>query len=387
MNKSVEEKIVVEQATIEAPLAPQVGEVELTLTYFIGLISRYRAHIFYTMLGLGIVWIFSQTKEVTALLLFSYFIALLIDPLIERAGQIGIKRPFAVALLLVSSVVLLVGFGATVAPLFFDGYNAFISNLPDYLRSAAKRIIALLSRFKVDIPKTPDELVESVTGHIEAVRGEHFRQIWSTFSSSLLSGYSFTLTIVNLVLFPFFFFYICTDLRKFHASIGRLMSHSARQTVREVGGEIIGHVRLFFRGQLLVALILTFLYVVGLSVIGLPYALVVGVLTGAMSIIPYFGIVIGVTTGILITLAYDPTWWGILKVVGVFLAINMFENNILAPKIIGGKLGIHPLGVMVAVIVGGQLLGLIGLILALPIVASVRVLLGRAVRELEEEPV
>ena len=162
------------------------------------------------------------------------------------------------------------------------------------------------------------------------------------------------------------------------------MRPDIRTRVTTVGKQILAHVYAFFEGQLTVSALLAVLYVIGLWLVGLPSALVVGCVSGLLNVVPYLGIASGIVLATVITLVTEPSITQLLLVWGVFVAVQMLEGNFLTPKIVGESVGIHPLGVMLALIVGGQLFGLIGLILAIPAAASIRVLFTYLKSMLEE---
>ena len=116
------------------------------------------------------------------------------------------------------------------------------------------------------------------------------------------------------------------------------------------------------------------LYAIGLSIVGLPLAIVVGAGAGLLNVVPYLGIAIGITLATIITAVSEPSLIQFIKIYSVFGIVQMLEGFFLTPKIVGDSVGIHPFGVMLALIVGGQLFGLLGLVLAVPTAASTRVL-------------
>ena len=200
----------------------------------------------------------------------------------------------------------------------------------------------------------------------------------------MLKGYSFALAVVNLFLLPFFVFYITRDLEQMHRFVGGFFSPDSRGRIARVGQEILRHVYAFFEGQLTVCAILAVLYAIGLSLVGLPWAVIVGTITGLLNIIPYLGVGIGLVLATVITLVSEPTVFQFALVYGVFIAVQTLEGSFITPKIVGESVGIHPLGVMVALIIGGELLGLLGLIIAIPAAASVRVLFAHLLKVVED---
>ncbi len=142
----------------------------------------------------------------------------------------------------------------------------------------------------------------------------------------------------------------------------------------------------FLRGQLLVMFSLAVLYSVGLAISGLKFAVAIGVVSGLVSFVPYLGFVFGIVLAFL-TVALDPQLWQIIGVILTFSIAQMIEGSILTPKLVGDRIGLHPVIVIFAIAAGGQLFGFFGILLALPAAAVVSVLVRFAYhRYLKEHP-
>jgi predicted PurR-regulated permease PerM len=151
--------------------------------------------------------------------------------------------------------------------------------------------------------------------------------------------------------------------------------------VQDNGSRVLGG---YLRGQLTLALIIGVLAGVGMSLLGLPYAVVLGVLAGLFELVPMFGPILSVVPAVIVALFMPfPT---VLWVVLYFLAIQQLENNVLAPRISGHAVGLQPLGAMFALLAGFQLAGLLGGLFAVPLAGVVWVLLGAAYRNVVVEP-
>ncbi|MEL7185530.1 MAG: AI-2E family transporter, partial [Pseudomonadota bacterium] len=143
----------------------------------------------------------------------------------------------------------------------------------------------------------------------------------------------------------------------------------------------------FLRGQLLVLLSLALIYSIGLSVVGLKYAIAIGVVSGLVSFVPYLGLVFGMFLASLTVVLEPNPAWQLLGVVVVFTVAQMIEGTLLTPKLVGDRIGLHPVIVIFAVAAGGQLFGFFGILLALPAAAVLSVLVRFAYnRYLKEHP-
>jgi len=228
---------------------------------------------------------------------------------------------------------------------------------------------------------SPPEAIEGLSQQLkETFSGldqEQVRKIWVAVKKTLLGGYSLTLTILNLLLLPFFIFYISRDLPKLHQFVHHQLPHSARDEIELVLGKMLDKVYAFFRGQLTVSLIMAVLFSIGLVIIGLPLPIAIGALAGLMNIVPYLGGMIGIVLATVVSLVTQGTLVDVLLVWLVFGVVQFLEGNFITPKIIGESVGIHPLIVIVSLIVFGSLFGLLGMIIAIPLAASIGVLAER----------
>jgi predicted PurR-regulated permease PerM len=160
-----------------------------------------------------------------------------------------------------------------------------------------------------------------------------------------------------------------------------------RDTVRRLAREIDQAIAGFVRGQAVICLILAVIYAVGLTLAGLHYGFMLGLLTGFMSFIPFVGALTGflVATGVAIA-QFWPDITAILLVVGVFVMGQGLEGYVLSPKLVGAKVGLHPVWLMFSLIAFGYLLGFVGLLIAIPLAAAIGVLLRFALRKYIESP-
>jgi predicted PurR-regulated permease PerM len=171
------------------------------------------------------------------------------------------------------------------------------------------------------------------------------------------------------------------------AHFGALIPSGQRQTVLSLASETDEVLGAFLRGQLLVMIALAVIYSAGLGIVGLKFAVAIGVVSGLVSFVPYLGFVFGIgLAGLVVALEPDPLW-KILGVVATFSIAQLIEGSILTPKLVGDRIGLHPVIIIFAVAAGGQLFGFFGILLALPAAAVLSVLVRFAFkRYLVEHP-
>jgi predicted PurR-regulated permease PerM len=321
-----------------------------------------------------LVWILSLMKEVTLLLVVSYLIAVLIEPAVERLTTKTFGRSGAIFLLMLTLVFAFLFLVFVILPPVIYQYAELINLLPQNAEQLAKRVKKLTSNLGVSKSVDVDVLVTWIRAKASTLGPESIGKAAAGLMGFLLRGYSVTLTILNLTLLPFFVFYISYDLKEIHQAIGDFFSPEGRTKYQQLSQEILAQVYAFSKGQIIVSLVMAVLYGVGLSLVDVPNGLAIGFLAGMLNIIPYLGTISGVFLSITSVLISDPTWSHIFLVLGVFVFVQSVEGLYLTPKVLGDKTGLHPMGVILALLIGGQLLGIFGLIIAIPAAAATKIL-------------
>ncbi|MGB4472629.1 MAG: AI-2E family transporter, partial [Limnochordia bacterium] len=188
--------------------------------------------------------------------------------------------------------------------------------------------------------------------------------------------------IISLLIAPILAFYLLRDLEAIKRRSFMLIPKRYRLTVFKFCKEINRVVDGFIRGQLVNALLVGSLIAAGLALLGIKYAVFIGLLAGVFNIIPYFGPVIGFVPASLFALAKSPL--SVLWVLILFVVVNQLEANVISPKIIGERVGLHPLAVIFAIFAGGELMGIIGMLVAVPAAAVVRIAFLYVLKRVEE---
>ena len=201
------------------------------------------------------------------------------------------------------------------------------------------------------------------------------------------SGGAVFAAVLSLFLVPILTFYLLRDWDAIVSHIAALIPSGQRDTVVGLARETDDMLGAFLRGQLLVMLALSLIYSVGLSIVGLEFAIAIGVVSGLVSFVPYLGFVFGIALASL-TVALDPEpLWQLVGVVATFTIAQVLEGSLLTPKLVGDRIGLHPVLIIFAVAAGGQLFGFFGILLALPAAAVLSVLVRFAYhRYLKDHP-
>jgi predicted PurR-regulated permease PerM len=310
--------------------------------------------------------------------IFGALLAYLGDPLVDQLERLKLSRGAAVSLVFLVIFVVIGLLVLLLVPMLHNQLDALTQRAPEYgewLDGAATKIGAYFGvnadaiNFKDVAKNYLPEAGDATKGLLEAV----FKS-----GSALLSG------VVFVTLTPVITFYLMRDWDILVARIYELIPHSMKATIKELATESDSMVSAFLRGQFLVMTGLGTIYAVGLSIIGLQFALLVGLIAGIMSFIPYLGTAVGVILAGVLFVAQYQDWVALWKVALVFSIGQLIEGYLLTPWLVGDRIGLHPVAVIFAVLAGGQLFGFVGVLLALPISAVLAVLIRYAIRRYKE---
>lgn len=315
--------------------------------------------IVFIIIGLVIVYFLSPVLIPFAL---GIILAYILNPLVVHMKRVGIPRWLTITVLFVVGLIIFLLLLSLLVPVF----EKQILNLID----SAPQVLAWLQA-KTSLQLDPDALKQALVHHLQA-GSSVFRSVWAAFMSS---SRVLIETVISVVIIPIVAIYLLRDWDRVTQNLIDLLPRKHREkTVSMVKecGEVLGA---FFRGQLLVMIGLAILYCVGLAIVGLDLWLVIGITAGMLSVVPYLGFIIGFLLSIADVVIKYHSWWYLLYVCIVFAIGHVAESYILQPWLIGNRIGLHPLAVIFAVIAGGILFGFVGVLLALPVAAVIKVLL------------
>ena len=312
-------------------------------------------------------------------------LAYLLDPIADRIERTGVGRLGATLLILVVFVLVFILVLMLVVPLLFGQVEAFIDRLPQYVAKlqalAVEKGGPLFERFGgtdslAQMQNSVGDLLKQGTAWMVGF----LRGLWS-------GGQALVSVFALLVVSPVVAFYLLVDWDRMIAAVDGWVPVRNRETVRRLAREIDAAVAGFIRGQALVCLLLGTIYAVGLTLIGLNFAALIGMGAGLLSFIPYVGSLTGliVSMGVAIV-QFWPDWTWILATLGVFVLGQFIEGNILSPKLVGASVGLHPVWLMFALLAFGSLFGFVGLLIAVPLAAAVGVLARFALQQYLASP-
>jgi predicted PurR-regulated permease PerM len=298
-------------------------------------------------------------------------IAYLLTPLADRLERLGVNRMIASLLLVAIVVLAFVWLILMVAPLVGSQLASFIDNVPGYITRLQTLITDPSRPWLQDLfgnslsaDKSMSDLVSQGIGWVTSF----LRSLWSG-GRALVSLFSL------VVIAPVVGFYFVYDWHRMVARVDGWIPVHHRATVRQLAREVDAAISGFIRGQTAVCLVLGSFYAIALTLTGLNFGLLIGLVSGLITFIPY----VGSTTGLVLSLGvaiaqFWPEWTSIATVVAVFMFGQFVEGNILSPKLVGDSVGLHPVWLIFALLAFGYLFGFVGLLVAVPLAATIGVL-------------
>ena len=305
------------------------------------------------------------------------------DPLADRLQKLKMPRTLAVVAVFVITFLVLALLILLVGPLISSQIGALFDALPDIVRQVEQVWLPTILGW-LNVEGGDDVGIGVFLARYSDMVGSWSGTILSTVGKS---GGALMAAVISLFLVPILTFYMLRDWDSIMAHIGALIPDSQRRTALELARDADEMLSAFLRGQLLVMLALAVIYSLGLSLVGLKFAIAIGVVSGLVSFVPYLGFVFGLTlAGLTVALEPEPLWQ-LVGVVATFTIAQAIEGSVLTPKLVGDRIGLHPVIVIFAVAAGGQLFGFFGILLALPAAAVLSVLVRFAYhRYLKEHP-
>jgi len=328
-------------------------------------------------------WLLYLLAPVLTPFIAAALLAYIGDPLADRLQRFKLPRTLAVVVVFLLTFTVLVLLVVLVGPLIRTQVSALLAALPGLLLQVEQVWLPSVSAW-LDIETGDDVGIGAFLANYSEMAGAWGAKVLVSVGKS---GGAVAAAVLSLFLVPILTFYLLRDWDTIMTHLGALIPSRQRETVLKLARDTDEVLGAFLRGQLLVMLALSVIYSVGLGLVGLKFAIAIGVVSGLVSFIPYLGFVFGIGLAAL-TVALEPNpLWQMFGVVATFTIAQLLEGSILTPKLVGDRIGLHPVLIIFAIVAGGQLFGFFGILLALPAAAVLSVMVRFAYdRYLRENP-
>ena len=344
--------------------------------------NQHIQRLIFLLLLFLVIWVFAQIAYIfQPIATFFRFFAFpiigtgifyyLLSPMVIRLSKRGVNRHLSIWIIYIVVTLLLVWGIATIVPIVQRQTTAFIDNLPDYIESMDQ----MLNR----IPFLPDleEVFPDTAKNVQSIDYNNLYKQFQPIVSSTFGGLGSVIGTVStvaagLVTIPILLYYMLLEGYKLLPVVTNFIPNKYRQTWETIFYQSHYQIGRYIRGQIIVAIIVGIMFSIGYTIIGLDYAISLGVLAMFLNVIPYLGSVISAVPALIIGLITSPFMF--IKVAIVLMVENVIEGRFVQPQILGSNLEIHPITILVVLLGAGRLFGLTGVILAVPAYAVLKVI-------------
>jgi predicted PurR-regulated permease PerM len=333
---------------------------------------------FIISMSIGLVVLFyvlSKLKWLFIYFSFALMLAYFFDPLYRYLIHKKVPKVLAIIFVFGIIIALLILIIFFLIPSVINQLNILYKEIPNFIENYQNLILSIKPQLSKFINPADVEILlkENLSELQKGILG--FSQSIIIYLSNIVSSITFGIVIIPLILF-----YLMRDIVIFKENLYIFVSKKNKKQFKEVLEEIDNIVSGFIRGRIIVCFIVGTLIGIGLYFLNLEFALIIGIVSGVFNFIPYLGPIVGVILALIFALGNS--WWTLLMIVILFVLVNQLEAIYLNPNILGKGLGLHPLTVILSILICGQLLGILGVLVAVPLVAILKVL---AIRYLVQE--
>jgi len=321
-----------------------------------------------------IAWFFFALRGILFPFVLSFLLAYVLNPVANRLESIGIPRGAAVGLIYLIVILVLVLAIVFLVPVLRGELQSLGANLPEYKEKLAAKLHTWQVKLESYLPLLKNlglaeediSLAEGIAERGRSAAEAIVKQVPGVISN-VVTAFTF------LVIVPFATFFLMKDGRSMKAALIRLVPNRYFEMILNLLWKVDQPLGGYIRGQLTEATIVGLLSILGLSVVGLKYFMVVGAIAGVSNLIPYLGPTVGFVVASLIALLTDGSMGMVVKVAIVFAAVQLIDNVLVQPMVMSRSVRLHPLVVMIVVLIGSQVMGILGMVLAVPLTGVIKV--------------
>lgn len=327
-----------------------------------------------TLLLIAIVCVIGLGSAFIPLVL-AFFLAYLFFPLIQKLEKKGLSRNKAVlGVFSLLTIILTLSLTLLIPEIIRDA-KGLLKELPQFSTKAIIKVEEISKKAGLEINISKSDIKDYIESHIAQLSKAITNKITLALKSAFSGLTQWIVAILNLFLIPLFFFHVISDYEIITGNIKSLIPRPYQSKIEHYMSLTNTALSGYIRGQFIVALILALLYATGLSLIGLRFGFSIGILSGLISIIPYAGFAIGFSVAIVVALANMAGMDTIYGVVAVYVIVQAIEGTIVTPKFVGDKVGLSALATILALIIGGNIFGMFGMLVAIPVAAVLKAIL------------
>ncbi|WP_066569258.1 AI-2E family transporter [Snodgrassella sp. CFCC 13594] len=321
------------------------------------------------------VFLLVKLKPILTPFVIAGILAYILNPMVDKLQKWRVIRPIGAMLVMLLSLGVLTALLLTIVPMLMDQVSNLSDRLPTFIRWVHKQVVPWVNEtFHVRILWNADYMADYLTKWAQ-LHNSSIKEAASKVAPVIVRQSSGMLMLAsNLVLLPFLLYYFLLDWPRWTSGLRKLMPRRVLPTYVRIAGNMDRVLSEFLRGQLMVMIIMGLVYGGGLMLVGLESGFAIGMVAGLLVFVPYLGAFTGLLLATIAALLQFDGWSGLLMVWGVFAVGQFLESFFVTPKIVGDRIGLSPFWVIFALMAFGQLLGFVGMLLALPLAAITLVL-------------
>jgi predicted PurR-regulated permease PerM len=332
------------------------------------------------MIALGIgamLWLAYTLRGVLVPLFLAFLLAYALDPMVDKLEAIRIPRALGAVIVMVGIIALVVLTFTYAVPVFVEELRVAAADFPKQIASLQARVEPwLLATFKVRLPHTMSELGKAVG---DRAQGE-IPDMAKAGVTAIFGTLSYVAVALSALIVPVFALYLLIDFDRIVTRVGELVPRRWIEPVSDIAAQIHKTLGSYVRGQVTANIVLAALYAVGLRIVDIRLAVPIGVFTGMLAFVPYVGFATGLTLALAMAVL---DWHGagtLIGVLAVMVGVQILDGLVVTPRIVGRSVGLAPLEVLVTMMAAGSLFGFMGVLLAVPLGAVVKIFIQRAVK-------
>jgi len=299
-------------------------------------------------------------------------VAYFLDPAVSRLDKLGVRRTAGAALMLGAVLLFVVVFILLLYPVIASQGTIFVTNLPSYIKTAQADFGHIVSQLQSRLG--PGAMSQKLRDIASNQAGAIISFVGSAATNIIGSGFAVVNVITLLVITPIVAFYFLRDWPAIVRHVDTWLPRPYEGVIRAQALEVNRILAAWIRGQAICCLVLAVVYAVGLTIVGLDLGLVIGLTAGMLSFIPYVGTLVGAASALLLVLSQSPGWDGVISVLVVFGCGQALNDYVIQPRFLGDRVGLPAVWVIFSLFAGGAAFGFLGIMLAVPVTATLGVL-------------
>jgi predicted PurR-regulated permease PerM len=312
------------------------------------------------------MWLLGRLTPVITPLALAVVIVFFLKGPVNWFEDRGVNRTLAVLIAYLVGIIALSVFFTIIAPLVAERVGLFIQEFPAYYDRALEIWADVQMQYRaLDFP---DWITDTLTQAQDQIVASATDLSQSVASGLFVAGGQAVGFVFNLVMSAVIAFYLLKDLPRIRTAAFRLVPEERREEATHLYATVIGAIGGYIRGQIIVAAFVGVLAYVVLALLGVPFPLVIGLITGIFNVVPYLGAIIGAAIAAMAAAFVDP-WLAVWAILGL-VAVQQIEGLVISPRVMSEQVDLHPVAVILALLAGGTLLGFVGLLIAIPLAAA-----------------